>query len=550
MKNAINLSLPFLLFICFTGCKKSNKVLPGGGIDTGNDSIAYNLLRCKGTQIIDSAGNTVNLQGVAFGNEVWSNNGIPATHHNELDFQRVQAMHMNAIRFYLNYRTFEDDTNPYQYKEEGFEWIDKNIAWAKKYGIYLILNMHAPQGGYQSQGTGDALWNTVSNQDRLTALWKAIAIRYKNEKQIAGYGFINEPVPTTSMQQWSALVQRITDAVRNQKDKHIIFAEKAIYVKGAAEDGNLNFPVLSDNNTAYELHIYDPIPYTHQLFDWSGQADGGKYPDENIISYSNTTWYTAVFNNPAAATGNSDWNFYEGEKYKVIDKKIKLGVPALVGQTVQGKIYFDNIIIKEYNPDGSFSRTVMELNPQSADGWGYWSANNSGSYGFSASTGSGDATSLYIQNATGDCNVSNYQQVFQPKQNYYYQASGYMKGESVSTAAACRIRIDFLTTEDPILPRNKTYLESVLSRYINWSKTKNAPLYVGEFGAGTPCFQNDKGGLYWVTDMLDILMTYNISFTYHSYHEDSFGLYYGYGSLPDPANVNQPLINLFTQKLQ
>jgi hypothetical protein len=30
----------------------------------------------------------------------------------------------------------------------------------------------------------------------------------------------------------------------------------------------------------------------------------------------------------------------------------------------------------------------------------------------------------------------------------------------------------------------------------------------------------------------------------HVYHEDNFGLYYGYGTLPDPAQANMELIAL------
>jgi endoglucanase len=41
-----------------------------------------------------------------------------------------------------------------------------------------------------------------------------------------------------------------------------------------------------------------------------------------------------------------------------------------------------------------------------------------------------------------------------------------------------------------------------------------------------------------------------LSFTYHSYHEDAFGLYRGGGQLPDPANANTALIDLFTKKLK
>ena len=165
-------------------------------------------------------------------------------------------------------------------------------------------------------------------------------------------------------------------------------------------------------------------------------------------------------------------------------------------------------------------------------------------------TGHTDASSLYISSTNDDCNFSNSNKMFIPKQGYAYQICGWMKGENVSTDANCMLRIDFMTTNDPLYTRNKTYLQAILKKYSDWSKLKKIPVYLGEFGAGVHCFENNKGGLQWVTDMLDICKANNIYFTYHAYHEDSFGLYFGYGSLPDASHANAPLINLFKEKLK
>jgi endoglucanase len=507
------------------------------------------FIHTLGNQIVDKNNTPIQLKGIAFGNEVWSDKEIPDTHHSEIDFERVKSMNMNVIRFYINYKTFENDLNPYTYKQTGWDWIDKNITWAKKHGIYLILNMHVPQGGFQSQGTGDALWNDPENQKRLLSLWKAIADKYKNETQIIGFGLVNEPVPTTAIQQWQALAQKITDNIRTVDKNHILFIEKAIYVEGVSgENNNYNFPTINDPNKVYEFHIYDPIQYTHQLFDWANQGDGGKYPDENSVSFINGSWYTATFNNPSCSIGDSDWSYYEGEKYKITDPLIKIGAAALVGANVTGKIYFDDIIIKEYDPNNNFVQDILVSSLDDKIGWSYWSSNNSGSSGIAA-IGHSNGKSLYIENATSDCNMGNNGKYFAPKQNYYYQISGWMKGESVASTAACKLRIDFTKTDSPILKRNKTLLESVMKNYVDWAKTKNTPLYMGEFGVGYHCFENNKGGIDWVTDMVAIAKANNIAFTYHTYHEDSFGLYYGYGTPVDPTRSNQVLIDLFKTKL-
>ncbi len=534
------LAASFCFFLLF-GCKKNEG-------DKGPVSDSAGFFYANGNELVDGNSKKINLEGVAFGNFIW-NEEIPTTHHSEIDYQRVKDMGMNIIRFYLNYKTFEDDNSPYSYKQTGWDWLDQNIAWAKKYGVYLIFNMHAPQGGYQSQGTGDALWTDVENQNRLTALWKAIAERYKTESQIIGFGLVNEPVPTNDLSQWQQLAQRITNEIRTVDKNHIVVVERAIYVKGKAETEDYNFPSITDNNLVYEFHIYDPYEYTHQLFSWANLGDGGRYPDETIFSLNNAEWYTATFDNPKLKSGNNDWKYFEGEKYKISDTAIKFGLPALVGAGATGRVYFDKIEINEFDANGNFTRKLLEMNLDNIDGWGYWSMNNTGSYGLAQNTGVGDMNSLYIENSTADCNLSNYNKVFQPLQNYSYQINGWMKGTNIANTASCMLRIDFLKTNSPIQTRNKTSLSYAVSKYTDWGKNKNRPMYMGEFGAGFHCFQNDKGGLQWVEDMLDIAMTLHLPFSYHAYHENSFGIYYGESSVPDPANANQPLIDLFTEKL-
>ncbi len=538
IRNLLTICLLVSICLVFSVCRKQPKPSNNG----------FNHV--AGTKIVDANNDPIRLQGIAFGNEVWSDKELPYTDHSEIDFTRVKEMGMNCIRFYMNYKTFESDAAPYQYKESGWIWLDQNINWAKKNGIYLILNLHIPQGGFQSQGNSDALWTNLENQNRLTALWKAIANRYKDETQIMGYGLVNEPIPTNDISQWQQLAQRIRDEIRTVDKNHILFIERANAVKGKNETADYNFPAINDNNTAYEFHVYDPFQFTHQLFNWANPNDGGKYPDESIIIPGALQWYTAIFNNPVIPAGNTNWQYFEGIKYKITDPNCKIGLPALVATNVNGRVYYDDIEIKEYDANGNFIQSIVSLPLSSPDEWSFWSRNNSGIGGAATNTGTSNNTSIYIEAATDDCNYSNYNKVFVPKQGYYYQINGWMKGENIAANAGCKLRIDFFNSNDPIQTRNKTYLETILKKYADWGRTKNVPMYMGEFGAGIHCFENNKGGVAWVNDMIDIANANNIYFTYHDYHEDNFGLYYGYGSLPDPTQYNQPLMNLFKQKFK
>ena len=513
-----------------------------------------NYIRIEGDTLIDSIGQPLYLKGVAFGNEIWANSKTePANHHSEIDYRRVRDMGMNAIRFYLNYHLFEDDDRPYEYRREGWDWLDKNVAWARRYGIYLILNMHAPQGGYQSQGKGDALWTNPENQNRLIALWKTIAERYANENIIAGFGPVNEPVPTVSIDQWSALAQKIVDTIRTVNTNHLLFIENAIYVKGNFEaDDNLNFPEVSGKNIVYEFHGYFPHRYTHQLMEFTQLPDGGAYPNENVIEVAgkNSEWYATTYQNPGVDPKSTDWKFYEGIKFKVNDPKISFLQPTLTGEyTEDGTLFFDDISVKEYDESGSYVRDLLTTSFDDAKPWYFWSRNDLGKGGIDRTTGRTDNSSAYISSTTDIANLGESSVRFVPKQGYSYQINGWMRGTELSENTKGKIRLDAYTVEGTIYRRNKNYLRYEMKKYVDWASKKNAILYMGEFGTGYPSFQNNKGGINYVKDMLDLTREYGIHFTYHTYHEDNFGLYRGWQQ-PDPGNVNQELIDLFTKELK
>jgi aryl-phospho-beta-D-glucosidase BglC (GH1 family) len=242
------------------------------------------IIHRKGNKLVKGQNEEVLLQGISFGNEVWTNKTIPLTHHSEADFKRVADMGMNVIRFYLNYKTFEDDDKPYIYKNSGWEWIDQNIAWAKKYKVYLILNIHVPPGGFQSNGGGGALWENGDNQKRLKALWHAIAKKYAAEPLIAGYDLLNEPVVTQGISQWQQLAQELADTIRRVDKNHLLIVERLNAVNknwnNVNEDNN--FFLIRDDNTMYTFHFYLPFKYTHQYASWAYMGEGGKYPDESV----------------------------------------------------------------------------------------------------------------------------------------------------------------------------------------------------------------------------------------------------------------------------
>lgn len=249
------------------------------------------MLKTKGADIISEAGEKVILRGINLGNwmliepnmlgtagterktrqamEVVAGKektdlffqGLLEKWITEDDFRYIKSLGFNSVRIPMNYRYFESDMAPFSYLESGFQQIDRLLSYCKKYQIYAVLDMHAAQG-YQS---GDWHCNNLfqeridfyyekNYEDRFTALWKALAKRYRDEEWIAGYDLLNEPVVETAyeIQRLNEIYIHVISEIRKIDPKHILFVE--------GNRWSQEFDMLQDDlfgeNIVYSPHYY------------------------------------------------------------------------------------------------------------------------------------------------------------------------------------------------------------------------------------------------------------------------------------------------------
>ncbi len=509
------------------------------------------LLHVRRAEIVDGKGRPVVLHAVAFGNAVWGNVRIPRQHHDESDYARLKAMGMNAVRFYMNYRTFESDDAPGQYLADGWQWLDDNIAWAKKHGIYLVLNMHVPPGGFQSLGNGKALWDQPALQERFIRLWTEIARRYRNEPTVAGYDLLNEPVVTRAKSQWQDLAGRLAVAIRTVDPDHMLFVERLNAVgHDWGEDADHNFFTIADPNTVYEFHFYKPFHFTHQSASWVPfTAEDVHYPDDRAeVEWYELTRVAGTETSPKLPPGDTPWTFFPGAPFKVDDPAIVVGKPFLVTRSNSGTVGFDDLVLEELDDQGQVKRVVWRQNIVSNRGWFFWSQDGSGG-AIPGKNGHGDDGCVVAAGTRADANLGSDVLRFRTRPGATYRLSGWMRGRQIPPGATCQIRLDFFSSKVPVQKSDKAFLVQEVGAYLDWGTRHQVPLFLGELGAIRYAFDDDRGGLRWVSDMLDILGAHEVSFSYHAYHEDGFGIYRGNSGLPDDSAANQPLIDLFRQKL-
>ncbi len=185
------------------------------------------------------------------------------------DIRQLALSKFNVVRVPFNYRLFMSAKDSISNTAIGWNILDSLVSWCKKYGIYIILDMHAAPGGQSNFFIADPektnkFWKTPSQQQLTIDLWKAIVKRYRDNKTIAGYDLLNEPIPHSD-NQLLEFYQKLIIAIRREDKNHLIILEGSGFAK--------NFKVftsLPDSNMAFSFHLYT----------WFGE-----YPAKKINNY-------------------------------------------------------------------------------------------------------------------------------------------------------------------------------------------------------------------------------------------------------------------------
>ncbi len=266
------------------------------------------LLHTEGEKILDSQGNEIVLRGTNFGGwgimEDWfcpytnpageeqvylklvERFGKEAVHElfklyrsnwiTEIDYKNVADLGMNVIRLPIWYRNFQSDDNGTWYRtadgEIDFSELDEVVSMCRKYGLYLIIDLHGLPG-YQndydhcgqskSMSLFDATEKGARYREVVIDFWTELAKHYKGETAVAMYDLMNEPLGTNitrdgSFQQtfWD-FSNDLYKAVRAVDPDHIISME-AIWDPSAIASPD----VYGWENIVYQEHLYDITNFT------------------------------------------------------------------------------------------------------------------------------------------------------------------------------------------------------------------------------------------------------------------------------------------------
>lgn len=209
-------------------------------------------LHVDGGQLVAN-GKAMRLRGLDWG---WWH--LMGTRYSQADMQNVAQWGANVVRLSFSYNDLETDDNPATWKPDGLKDLDEVVQWGKRYGVYVILDMHVAPGGQSTApycaGGHNRIWTDAACQERFVALWTEIARRYRDRPEVAAYELMNEPsTPHKMSDRLAAIDQRAINAIR------AVDPDKVIVVGGdnGSGPGDLTEALkFADANILYTFHWY------------------------------------------------------------------------------------------------------------------------------------------------------------------------------------------------------------------------------------------------------------------------------------------------------
>lgn len=519
-------------------------------------------------------GRPIRLRAVNFSNffyaDIDGSELLTSSHHSDQDFRRAKSMGFNTIRFAFDGDWYVDD------RQMFWQWMDRNVSWARQHGLRLVLDLHTPIGSFWLDSTSDGvsfdLWSDAGLQQQNVDMWRDIAFRYRDEPVVAGFDLLNEPVTTDADgAQWRALAQQFVDAIRSVDEDHLLIVAGLSGVEGRYGTNGLETHFLvEDKNVMYDFHFYEPVEYTHQYAPWVGRPmqDGGSYPDPGVLypTGEQELLSESTIPTPSLPLGTSTWTEYDSGKVTVQDGSAVAAKPVIIATGgMRGTAYFDAITVTEYGPEGNEKQVLVsdQLSAEQSLDWHPWNSGNGtapGAHLAREASGVGDDASLSVSDvAQSDAQAgwANDRHLFKVVPGNQYRIRGYMRGRNIAPSATSvpliRLQLDVYAESEQagtevLLQRNEAYLARQLQKNLQFGIDYEVPMSVMEFGVVRQTFEMEgKGGGRWVADMIDLLEANRLNYGYWEYHGADMGIYLG--GPGEPSSPNTTLQVALRQKL-
>jgi endoglycosylceramidase len=211
----------------------------------------------------------------------------------EADFINMSNWGFNCIRLGVNWSALEPACG--KFDESYLAHLDQFVKWSKKYGIYVLLDMHqdlygakfdngAPEWatidkglpykktenwneGYNTPAVKtafDNFWNDapapdgIGVQQHLVKAWQFVAKRYAKENAVIGYDLLNEPFIGSPIDSVWQIFLKVIGNIYEQKGKRLTPEE--VYGKWTSTAGNKEVIDLLADTVLFKQTIDETEP--------------------------------------------------------------------------------------------------------------------------------------------------------------------------------------------------------------------------------------------------------------------------------------------------
>ncbi|WP_018275189.1 cellulase family glycosylhydrolase [Teredinibacter turnerae] len=174
----------------------------------------------------------------------------------EADWDILASFGFNLVRLPFHWSIIESEDKPQTLRADAWMYLDWAVAQAKQRGMYVLLDLHGAPGGqgwehHTGCGGQNALWASEENRARTRWIWQQIAVHFRHEPAVAGYGLLNEPWGA-SPEVMATFAEELYREVRKLDKEHVIVLPG--HLQGIAAYGNPADRGLT--NVALEMHFY------------------------------------------------------------------------------------------------------------------------------------------------------------------------------------------------------------------------------------------------------------------------------------------------------
>ncbi len=182
----------------------------------------------------------------------------------EQDIEAIRSWGLDHIRVPVDYELVEDKAG--NYIKAGFDYIQRAIDWAGKYGLNMVLDLHKTYGysfddGYEEKG----FFDNEDYQERFYRLWEQFASRYGKYEERVCFELLNEVTAKEYSDRWNRILTTCIERIR------VIAPTIKILTGGYYNNSIMALKDLAaphDENIVYNFHCYEPLIFTHQGAHW------------------------------------------------------------------------------------------------------------------------------------------------------------------------------------------------------------------------------------------------------------------------------------------